>query len=102
MHVRIIAHPTIWHDIRSSMPRQIDDMSELGRIVRYHRKRAGLSRAALSELSGVGSTVIYELEHGKPTVQFDILQRVLKALNLQLLVDGPLLDEYVSKAGETR
>lgn len=84
------------------MPREIVDMSELGRIVRYHRKRAGLSRAALSELSGAGATVIYELEHGKPTVQFDILQRVLRTLNLQLLVEGPLLDEFIRKADETR
>lgn len=88
--------------ISQSVPLRIHETSELGRIVRYHRKRAGLSRAALSELAGVGSTVIYELEHGKPTVQLDILQRILKALNMHLLVDGALLDEYVSKAGETR
>ncbi len=76
-------------------------MVELGRIVRYHRRRAGLSRAALSDLAGTGTTVIYELEHGKSTIRYDVLQRILTTLNLQLLVDGPLLDEYTSKTDET-
>ncbi|MEX2400191.1 MAG: helix-turn-helix domain-containing protein [Rhodothermales bacterium] len=75
-------------------------MAELGRIVRYHRKRAGLSRAALSDLAGTGTTVIYELEHGKTTVQFDVLRRILGTLNLKLLVDGPLLNEYMSRIDE--
>jgi y4mF family transcriptional regulator len=82
------------------MANVIADMDELGRIVRYHRKRAGLSRAALSDLAGTGTTVIYELEHGKSTLQFDVLKRILSTLNLKLLVDGPLLDEYMSKANE--
>jgi HTH-type transcriptional regulator / antitoxin HipB len=80
--------------------KEISEMADLGRIVRYHRKRARLSRAAFSELAGIGTTVIYELEHGKPTVQFDVVQSVLRTLNLTLLVDGPLVDEYVDRSNE--
>ena len=69
-------------------------IAELGPIVRYHRKRAGLSRAILAELSGVGQTVIYELEHGKETVQFDVIRKLFDVLNLQMQVDGPLMDTY--------
>ncbi len=76
-------------------------MTELGRIIRYHRRRAGLSRAALSDLAGTGTTVIYEIEHGKSTVQFDVLSRIMGTLNLKLHVDGPLLDEYTSRSHET-
>ncbi|MEX0600679.1 MAG: helix-turn-helix domain-containing protein [Rhodothermales bacterium] len=82
------------------MANEITDMAELGRIVRYHRKRAGLSRAALSDLAGTGTTVIYEIEHGKKTVQFDVLRRILGTLNLKLLVAGPLLNEYMSQIDE--
>lgn len=83
------------------MSREISGMAELGRIVRYHRKRARLSRATLSELAGIGTTVIYELEHGKSTVQFNVVQSILRTLNLRLLVDGPLLDEYIERSNET-
>ena len=83
------------------MAKEISEMTELGRIVRYHRKRARLSRAALAELAGIGSTVIYELEHGKSTVQFNVVQSILQTLNLRLLVDGPLLDEYIERSNET-
>ena len=83
------------------MAKEISEIAELGRIVRYHRKRARLSRAALSELAGIGTTVIYELEHGKSTVQFNVVQSILRTLNLRLLVDGPLLDEYIGRSNET-
>lgn len=83
------------------MAKEIKETSELGQIVRYHRKRAGLSRAALSELAGVGTTVIYELEHGKRTVQFDVLRSILRTLNLRILLDGPLMGEYLNKIDET-
>ena len=83
------------------MTREISEVAELGRIIRYHRKRAGLSRAALSELAGTGTTVIYELEHGKSTVQFNVVQKILQTLNLRLLIDGPLLDEYIERSNET-
>ena len=67
---------------------------ELGRVITYHRKRAGLSRAELSEMAGVGPTVIYELEHGKESVQFNIIRRILGVLNLRLSVEGPMMNEY--------
>lgn len=86
---------------QTRMAKEISEMSELGRIIRYQRKRAGLSRAALSDLAGVGTTVIYELEHGKRTVQFDVLQSILRTLNLRILLDGPLLEEYPRKIDET-
>lgn len=82
------------------MMREISEMSELGRIVRYHRKRAGLSRAQLSDLAGVGTTVIYELEHGKQTVQFNVVHSILRTLNLSLFIDGPLIAEYLTKTDE--
>lgn len=70
------------------------DMDSLGALVRYHRKRAKLSRKDLARLAGTGSTVLYELEHGKDTVRFDVLTRVMTVLNMGLQPTGPFVDEF--------
>jgi transcriptional regulator with XRE-family HTH domain len=72
----------------------LDTPDRLGPLLRYHRERAGLSRRALSALSAVSETAIYDAEHGKPTVQLQTLYALLDALNLSLHVDGPLVAEY--------
>jgi DNA-binding XRE family transcriptional regulator len=47
--------------------------SDLKTIVRQHRKLSGLSQAQLAKVAGVGKTVIFDIEHGKESVQFDTL-----------------------------
>ena len=41
------------------------NLSELGKIVLYHRKKGNFSRAELADMAGVGQTVIYEVEKNK-------------------------------------
>lgn len=72
----------------------------IGRIILYHRKRAGLSRRALSDLSGVSESAIYEVEHGKETVRFDTLLSLFAALNVTLRLESPLMGEYERQEGE--
>lgn len=74
------------------------ESQSLGRIVRYHRSRAGLSRKALATIAGVGKTVIYDIEHGKETIQFRSLLKVLHALNISVQVDSPLMEAYHAEA----
>jgi HTH-type transcriptional regulator/antitoxin HipB len=52
----------------------------LGNVIRQHRRLAGLSQLALAKLASVGKTVIFDIEHGKETVQFDTLKKVLTVL----------------------
>ena len=66
----------------------------LGNLVRYHRKKAGLSRRELALLAGTGQTVIYQLEHGKQTVRLDVLTKIMGVLNMSLNVDGPFVEEF--------
>jgi y4mF family transcriptional regulator len=54
-------------------------------IIKYHRKKLGLTQRQLADLSGVGKTVIFDLEKGRSTVGFNIICKVLKALNINLL-----------------
>jgi transcriptional regulator with XRE-family HTH domain len=69
----------------------------IGRMVWYHRKRAGLSRDALAELSGVGRTSIFALEHGKATVRLDTLVAVLRTLNITVRWEGPLVAGFLEE-----
>ena len=66
--------------------------SDLKSIIKDHRRLSGLSQAELAKLAGVGKTVIYDIEHGKETVQFDTLMKVLAALNIKLVLKSPVLD----------
>jgi y4mF family transcriptional regulator len=61
---------------------------DIGSILLKHRKKAGLSRIELALLAGVGKTVIYDLEHGKQSVRFDILLKILYVLNIKLNIKG--------------
>ena len=76
--------------------------TELGDIIRYHRKRAGLSRVDLATIAGVGKTVIYDIEHGKETVQVRSLVRVLEALNISCSLESPLIPAYHQERHATR
>lgn len=64
---------------------------EIPILVRLHRKKSSLSQAALAELAGVGKTVVFDLEHGKTTIQLDTLLRIFDALNIETRLFSPLL-----------
>jgi y4mF family transcriptional regulator len=66
--------------------------TDLHSIVRQHRRLIGLTQAELARLAGVGKTVIFDIEHGKESVQFDTLKKVLAALNIQIVLHSPVLE----------
>ena len=69
-------------------------MERIGDVVAYHRKASALSRIALAELARIGKTAIFDIEHGKPTVRFETLKRVLDVLNISIQLDSPLMAHY--------
>ena len=66
--------------------------NDLKTVIRNHRRLSGLSQAQLAKLAGVGKTVIFDIEHGKETVQFDTLKKVLAALNIKFVLQSPVID----------
>ena len=76
----------------------IESIKNIGKIIQFHRKQAGLSRIGLAEIAGVGKTVIYDIEKGKETIRFDTLYKVMKVLNISISFGSPLMEQY--KAGE--
>ena len=74
----------------------------LGDVLRYHRRRSGLSQHALADLAGIGKTSVFDIEKGKPTVRLATLMAVLRVLNVDLLLDGPLMAECRAMLDATR
>ena len=66
----------------------------LAQAVQFHRKKAGLSRNELAVIAGVGKTMIFDIEHGKDTVQFASLFKVLTTLNIYLDINSPFTAEF--------
>ncbi len=66
----------------------------IGSIVRYHRKRSGLSQEGLAKMAGLGKTVVYDIEKGKETVQVDTLKKILGVLNITIVFESPLMAQY--------
>ena len=73
---------------------------ELLEVIRMHRKAAKLSRVQLAEMAGVGKTVIYDIEKGKETIQLDTLRKILRVLNIKIVLTSPLMDNLQTSENE--
>jgi transcriptional regulator with XRE-family HTH domain len=71
-------------------------MTKLAQLVQSHRKKAGLAQTRLATLAGVGKTVIWDVEHGKESVQWDTLQKIFRVLNITVEWRSPLLERTAS------
>ena len=71
-------------------------MMPLAQLLKIHRKKAGLAQAQLAKLAGVGKTVVWDLEHGKESVQWDTLQKIFHVLNITVVWQSPLLERMAA------
>lgn len=67
---------------------------QVGRIVRFHRRMAGLTQKGLGDLAGIGKTAVFDIEHGKPSVRMDTLMKVLEVLNIGVELQSPLMSTF--------
>jgi HTH-type transcriptional regulator/antitoxin HipB len=73
----------------------MDDLVEkCARMIRFHRKKAKMTQLALARLSGVGKTVVFDIEKGKKTVRLATLLAVLHVLNITIEFRGPLMHRF--------
>lgn len=73
-----------------------DRDNPIGRFVRERRRIEHLTQRALAELAGVAPRVVWELEHGKPTMRLDVIEDVLRVFGKSVgVIDArrPELDE---------
>ncbi len=78
----------------------MEETQDLAQIIRLHRRAAKLSRVQLAELSGVGKTVIYSIEKGKESIRLDTLRKILKALNIRIVLKSPLMEDLQNAGNE--
>lgn len=67
---------------------------QLGNLINFHRKKAGLTQVGLAELSGVSRSVVQDLEAGKGRTVWEHVESVLSVLNIELQPVGPLVDAW--------
>ncbi len=72
----------------------MDKNLNLANIIKFHRKKSGLSRNELSRVSGVGKSTIFDIEKGKLAIQLDTLQKILSVLNVKIQFVSPLMKEF--------
>ncbi|MEI6423621.1 MAG: helix-turn-helix domain-containing protein [Lentisphaerota bacterium] len=66
----------------------------IGEIMRFHRKKSGLSQVQLAKLAGVGKTAVFDVEKGKESVQFNTLLKIMRVLNIKPDFTSPLIGEF--------
>ena len=72
----------------------------LGNLILFHRKKSGLSRVELARLAGVGKTVIYDIEHGKLSVQLETLTKIMNVLNIIIHLESPFIKQFEKSIDE--
>lgn len=68
-------------------------MEIIGALIRCHRKKSNLTQKELADLAGVGKTAVFDIEHGKETVQFNTLQKICGVLNISIRLDSPVMEQ---------
>ena len=71
------------------------DAKKIGDIIRYHRKKSGLTQKELADLAGVGKTTVFDIEKGKPTVRVNMVLKVLSSLNINLELHSPIMADLM-------
>ena len=73
----------------TSVMLEINDMAQIGELVRRTRKAQRVSQTVLSQASNVGLRFVGDIERGKSSVQFDKLLSVLTSLGISLKLELP-------------
>ncbi len=72
-------------------------MDYIAKVIRWHRKKSGLTQKQLADLAGVGKTVVFDIEHGKSTVQFNTLESICQALNISIQLQSPIMEQCMEE-----
>ncbi len=76
------------------------NMGQIGQMLRFHRKKAGLSREELAHLAHLGKTVIFDIEKGKLSVRLDTLLKIMDILNIKMEFQSPLMPLFLEPTDE--
>ena len=72
----------------------------LGQMVRYHRKKSGLTQEELGNLARLGKTVVFDIEKGKLNVRMNTLLKLFEVLNIRIHFQSPLMKFFEEQLSE--
>ena len=70
-------------------PMRVNSMRDVAAAVRGRRQDLGMSQAAVADGVGVSRAWVNAVEAGKPTVEFDLVLRLLEYLGLRMDLAEP-------------
>ena len=68
------------------LPARIMNAADIGNHLKQTRKEIGLTQEDVALISDVGLSFIHNLEHGKKSIQFDSLMKVVSRLDCELII----------------
>ncbi len=80
----------------------MNSIEKIGEIIRFHRRKSGLSRQQLATFAGVGKTTIFDLENGKLSIRLTTLLKIIDILNIEIQLDSPLISEFNLNHGNSK
>jgi HTH-type transcriptional regulator/antitoxin HipB len=76
-------------------------LGQIGSVVKFHRKKSGLTQHELAKLAGIGKAAVYDLEHQSKSTRIDTLLKVLRVLNIEVKLLSPIMQVYEEQSLET-
>jgi transcriptional regulator with XRE-family HTH domain len=65
-----------------------------GEIIRFHRKKIGISQAELARLAGIGKAAVFDVEHGTKSSRLDTVAKIFAVLNISMHLESPLMASF--------
>lgn len=78
------------------------DAKQIGKMIRYHRKKSGITQQELGKLAQLGKTVVFDVENGKLSVKLSTLLKLLEVLNIKIDFRSPLMHLFEKELDEKR
>ncbi|MCK4640171.1 MAG: helix-turn-helix transcriptional regulator [Candidatus Marinimicrobia bacterium] len=72
----------------------MNKIDNIGSIIRFHRRKAGLTQKQLATLAGVGKSAVFDIEKEKITIRLNTLTAILSVLNISLEPESPLMEQW--------
>lgn len=85
---KIISNDTFGITFDSSELTLFNSMSELGKLIKKHRKSRNLTQMQVSQILGSGLRFISDIESGKDTAQIGMVLKLLELLKIRIALDS--------------
>lgn len=72
---------------------KIQNASQIGRIIKLHRKKSRLTQLELAKMAGIGKTAVFDAEKGNDAIKLHTLLAIFTVLNISVELMGPVMEQ---------